>query len=201
MFRELLSSFLRAFFCCEGGLWGLIVLIPDHCLSLYFDWLTWLDLNIFRQINVIYLVFFHQLSNELRWLDTFARSCPHADLLFVASYESMWFEYIYITLYALFNVSCDNDFAYAKAHAPILNFPCLICTGYCSVLPVNWLLRVLYFAWLLIKGSSFDLVSHVDVKRVHKTKCNEWMQNRIRSLWPTSYTKLYWFVRNTKSFQ
>ena len=30
---------LRAIFCFEGGLWGLIVLIPDpdHCLSLYFD--------------------------------------------------------------------------------------------------------------------------------------------------------------------
>ena len=91
-------------------------------------------------------LFFRQLSNELRWLDTFARSCPNANLLFVASYESMWFEYIYITLYALFNVSCDNDFAHAKAHAPIPNFSCLLCTGYCSVLPVNWLLRVLYFA-------------------------------------------------------
>ena len=115
---------------------------------------------------------------------------PHADLLFVASYESMRFEYIYITLYALFNASCDNAFAHAKAHARILNFSCLLCTGYCSVLPVNWLLRVLYFAWLLIKGSSFVLVSHVDGKRVHNTKCNEWMQNRIRSLRPTSYTKL-----------
>ena len=27
----------RAIVCFEGGLWGLIVLIPDHCLSLYFD--------------------------------------------------------------------------------------------------------------------------------------------------------------------
>ena len=26
-----------AIFCFEGGLWGLIVLILDHCLSLYFD--------------------------------------------------------------------------------------------------------------------------------------------------------------------
>ena len=34
---------------------------------------------------------------------------------------------------------------------------------------------------LLIKGSRFDLVSHVGVKCVHKTKCNEWMENRIRS--------------------
>ena len=30
-------KFLRAIFCFEDGLWGLIVLIPDHCLSLYFD--------------------------------------------------------------------------------------------------------------------------------------------------------------------
>ena len=63
-------------------------------------------------------------------------------------------------------------------------------TGYCSVLHVNWLLRVLYFAWLLIKGLSFDLVSHADVKRVHKTKWSERMQNRICSLWPTFYTEL-----------
>ena len=28
-------------FGIEGGIWDLIVLIPDHCLSIYFKTLTW----------------------------------------------------------------------------------------------------------------------------------------------------------------
>ena len=35
-FVNLCQVFAGNFFCFEGGLWGLVVLIPDHCLSLYF---------------------------------------------------------------------------------------------------------------------------------------------------------------------
>ena len=39
VFRERLSIFMCASFPFgfEGGMWGLIVLVPDHCLSLYFS--------------------------------------------------------------------------------------------------------------------------------------------------------------------
>ena len=38
VFRECLSKFARALFFLfwfRGGMWDLIVLIPDHCLSVY----------------------------------------------------------------------------------------------------------------------------------------------------------------------
>ena len=39
VFRERLSIFAMPIFPFgfEGGMWDLIVIIPDHCLSIYFD--------------------------------------------------------------------------------------------------------------------------------------------------------------------
>ena len=37
VFRESLSTGVFLFPCCiEGGMWDLIILFPDHCLSIYF---------------------------------------------------------------------------------------------------------------------------------------------------------------------
>ena len=156
--KELLIQFtVRCFvnFCqvFAGNVlfWGRVVwfdCIDSWSLLISLLWLTNLAGPEYIPPDKCHLPCLFSVYCLMSWLDTFARLCPHADLLFVASYESMWLKYIYITLYVLFNVSCDNDFAHAKAHAPILNFSCLLCTGYCSVLPVNWLLHVLYFVWL-----------------------------------------------------
>ena len=171
--------------------WGRAVgfdCIDSWSLLISLLWLIDLDLNIFRQINVIYLVF--SPVNCLMSL---------TDLIHLRDRVHM------PTFYSLLLMNpCDLNTSILHymhflvhpvtmtLHMPkhMRKYSCLLCTGYCSVLPVNWLLRVLYFAWLLIKGLSFDLVSHVDGKRVHKTKCNEWMQNKICSLWPTSYITL-----------
>ena len=39
VFRELLKVCVCDFFILLGGLWDLIVLVPDHCLSSYFSFL------------------------------------------------------------------------------------------------------------------------------------------------------------------
>ena len=48
VFRERLSVFVCALLSLkigfEGGIWDLTVIIPDHCLSIYFEFLP--DLNV-----------------------------------------------------------------------------------------------------------------------------------------------------------
>ena len=46
VFRERLSIYVCVFFGFEGGVWHSIVLIPDHCLSIYFGDLASRTINL-----------------------------------------------------------------------------------------------------------------------------------------------------------
>ena len=63
-FRKLLSIYVFSYFrfCFEGRMWDLIVPIPDHCLSFYFEY------HQFRYCLYVLLstlLYRHQLCNRI----------------------------------------------------------------------------------------------------------------------------------------
>ena len=59
IFRERLSVCMCASFLCgfEGGMWDLIVLIPDYCLSIYIvkSTFTYYDRHTFSMLNKTFI--------------------------------------------------------------------------------------------------------------------------------------------------
>ena len=159
--NELLSFYTCYFsFCFEGGLW---------------IWLYWFLVMADFFVLTDWPEYTPPDKRQLPFLCSVNRLISCTDMIHLQDCVHMSTFYCLLLWNSCNSNTCIIHYGHFTMHlvTMTLHMPKHM-RQYLSLLPsvywllFYWLLCALFFSWLLIKGSSFDLVSHVDGKHMHK---------------------------------